>query len=450
MVGHRLTAAEVDGVERIANEHRFRSICDDGRGAVFNDFSGHAASGAQYNVLHAASCRWLARSNLAVPKIWFEDLSTATDWLVRERGAEGRAWKRCATCRARGSSTPPSRSADRPTSPSQPDIPGGRDPGYLIAADAAGSRVDAWSSTRLPFEPTGTMLLFRAGLRSAVAHLSAASGQALHALYTSPLGGRFDIENALLYNVGTSAFERSAGFELVVERRTGPGPEPPRSLPGAVHHYSYVIAQGDVPWQAWSIVRRLASFESEAVASPVEAAQPSSVWFAVRRGIRSILAPTDLGSPIGLELTVEFPDNAPANLATLTKPLIDGAIAAFHEHDDPASLDLVAERLQARIGAPAAEVRSLLARNEAAILGSRRLLWPWRDGVQWNPADDRCAAFRIRRLSGHATGRNDRTVRIRGSLVRISRVLATRFHAKWPPRFAGNGHPVSRVMATPS
>jgi ATP-dependent Lon protease len=34
--------------------------------------------------------------------------------------------------------------------------------------------------------------------------------------------------------------------------------------------------------------------------------------------------------------------------------------------------------------------------------------------------------------------------------VRISRVLATRFHAKWPLRFAGNGHPVSRVMATPS
>jgi len=35
--------------------------------------------------------------------------------------------------------------------------------------------------------------------------------------------------------------------------------------------------------------------------------------------------------------------------------------------------------------------------------------------------------------------------------VRISRVLATRFHAKWTARFAGNGHPVSRrVMATPS
>ena len=34
--------------------------------------------------------------------------------------------------------------------------------------------------------------------------------------------------------------------------------------------------------------------------------------------------------------------------------------------------------------------------------------------------------------------------------LRISRVLATLFHAKWTPCFAGNGHPVSRVMATPS
>lgn len=37
-----------------------------------------------------------------------------------------------------------------------------------------------------------------------------------------------------------------------------------------------------------------------------------------------------------------------------------------------------------------------------------------------------------------------------GQDLRISRVLATRFHAKWTPCFAGNGHPVSRVMATPS
>ena len=76
-------------MERIANEERFRSICADGLGVVFNDFVRHGASGAQYNVVHPASCRWLARSSLSVPKLWFEDLATATDWLVRERGTEG-------------------------------------------------------------------------------------------------------------------------------------------------------------------------------------------------------------------------------------------------------------------------------------------------------------------------------------------------------------------------
>ena len=89
-------------MERIANEQRFRSISLKRLGVVFNDFTRRGASGAQYNVVHAASCRWLARSNLSVAKFWFEDLATAIDWLVRDRGVEGQAWKRCATCQARG------------------------------------------------------------------------------------------------------------------------------------------------------------------------------------------------------------------------------------------------------------------------------------------------------------------------------------------------------------
>lgn len=55
-----------------------------------------------------------------------------------------------------------------------------------------------------------------------------------------------------------------------------------------------------------------------------------------------------------------------------------------------------------------------------------------------------------RRQVGAATGLPYTTVADYLGRVRISRVLATRFHAKWPPCFAGNGHPVSRVMATPS
>ena len=89
------------------------------------------------------------------------------------------------------------------------------------------------------------------------------------------------------------------------------------------------------------------------------------------------------------------------------------------EAADSASLDLVASRISAQIPVPAEEVRSLLSGNAAGILGPRRLLWPWRDGIQWNPADDRCSAVRIRRESRDATDR-DGGVRIRGSLVEIA------------------------------
>lgn len=406
-------------MERIANEQSFRSICANGLGVVFNDFAGHGASGAQYNVVHAATCRWLARSNLSVPKIWFEDLVTATSWLERERGREGRAWKRCGTCQARASAPMPSTSAERPPPHPEPGGADGSKPGYLIALDEPGSRVDAWSTTRLPFEPKGAMLEFRAGLRSAVVRLSADSSHALHALYTSPLGGRFDVENVLIYNVGTSAFGRSAGFELVVERLLGPVPPPARPLEGSAHHYAYTIMERDMPWRAWSTVRRLASFESQEVRSPTEVARPASVWLATRRGDTSVHAAANDSSAIGLELTVELPQGARVNLAALAKPLIDGTVAGFHEHDDSASLDLVASRVGAQISVPAEEVRALLNRNAAGILGSRRLLWPWREGIQWNPADDRCWAVRIGRESRVATDR-DGGVRIRGSLVELA------------------------------
>ena len=58
-------------MERITSDARFREICRAGRGVVYNDFSGRGASGAQYNVGHAASCTWLRRSNVGVAKLWF-------------------------------------------------------------------------------------------------------------------------------------------------------------------------------------------------------------------------------------------------------------------------------------------------------------------------------------------------------------------------------------------
>lgn len=75
-----------------------------GEGLIYNDFSRRGVSGKDYNVLHAASCRWVVRSNVNVPKYYFSSLSEATKWLRENRGGEGENWKRCGTCQAKSHS----------------------------------------------------------------------------------------------------------------------------------------------------------------------------------------------------------------------------------------------------------------------------------------------------------------------------------------------------------
>jgi hypothetical protein len=407
-------------MERITSNQRLEAICLAGRGVVYNDFSGRGASGAQYNVVHSAACRWLARSNLNVAKLWFEDFADATGWLVRERGEEGRAWKRCRTCRAVESPIAPTQRVPGHTTPTARLEPLHPHATYAVVADSGRSLVEAWSSSRLPFQPTGAMREFRDELRSATARLSASLGEAIHARYTSPIGGHFDVENVLLYNVGTSAFARSAGFELVIERVNGPVPTSSRGLTEALHHYRYEIVAIGMPWRHWSAARPLASFGPIDVGLMAQVSNPSSVWYAVRRSGAQVLPPAGVPSVFGLDLVLETPAQVRVNLAAIAKPLLDGVVAAFHAHDDPASLDLVASRVAAQLGASTDEIRSLLSQHPTAILGARRLLWPWRAGVHWNPADDLCAAIRIRSVTREGPLPDTGPFRIQGSVVEIA------------------------------
>ncbi len=144
-------------MERITSDARLRAISQAGRGVVYNDFSGRGASGAQYDVVHAASCTWLGRSNVGVAKLWFEDFAAATNWLVRERGREGQAWKRCGTCH--GAASSPTTPSPLPATPHATAAIGGpaAPAEYLVVSKSGGSTVEAWSTARLPFEPTGPM-----------------------------------------------------------------------------------------------------------------------------------------------------------------------------------------------------------------------------------------------------------------------------------------------------
>lgn len=100
-------------MKKIKSNSELKQLNANSKGLIYNDFSGKGAGGKEYNVLHAAYCHWVLRSNINVPKYFFNSLEKAIKWLKKNRGIEGKKWKRCGTCKAE----------PRKTTTTQPTIP---------------------------------------------------------------------------------------------------------------------------------------------------------------------------------------------------------------------------------------------------------------------------------------------------------------------------------------
>ncbi|MDD5511149.1 MAG: hypothetical protein PHI12_10120 [Dehalococcoidales bacterium] len=92
-----------------------------------------------------------------------------------------------------------------------------------------------------------------------------------------------------------------------------------------------------------------------------------------------------------MKITIKVPGRVRMNLTSVIKPLFDGVIAAFNGHDGT-DMHVVTKRIAAELCTGQEEIVRLLEDEQMAILGSRRLVWPWREGIQWNPSDDRLVA----------------------------------------------------------
>lgn len=382
-------------MELIRNADRFEQILRAGQGLVYNDFSGKGGGGLHYNVLHATRCSWLARSNLSVRKYFFEDFPEAIDWLTRERGAEGQAWKTCGSCRAGAAARSRLRADAQEPRPESAKSVGELGATYLVRS-ADNRVVEAWSSTRLPFEPAASMVEFREELRAAVRSLAVGADEGLYAAYTSPVDQLVDTENVLFFNVGAGAFAKTDHAEVTFERVLGTLPDM-ALLEGARHHHRYEVRPVGSSWRHWSTDATLAVFGPTRL-DPVRAlTPPSRVWHRIRGGpLRIETRTAEPPSAFGLKLRLAVGAISAPHLAAIVKPLLDGIVAAFHCHDDTAGFADVAARVGDQTGLSVEAAADLLTDPGLAILGRRRLLWPWRTGVQWNPADDRCVAATVR------------------------------------------------------
>ena len=119
------------------------------------------------------------------------------------------------------------------------------------------------------------------------------------------------------------------------------------------------------------------------------------IWWSLRRGREQLVDPTgDVPLRFGLRLAVR---NMSLSSTETLKRLVDGAIAAFHAHDGT-ELQVCTSRLAKSLDQDESLVSSGLMESGQACLGVRRLLWPRKDGVQWNPADDQCVAAEVTTL----------------------------------------------------
>ena len=138
--------------------------------------------------------------------------------------------------------------------------------------------VEAWSATRLQFEPKGWQREFRAALRDAVAAIPPTG--TLRANYCSPDTASVDAENVLFYNVGLSCFARATRNGLQFERGYGL----PRSTTPPMHHYHRYESVASVgEFELWQPTAVLASFTDLAFARADELMQVAPIWARIRR-----------------------------------------------------------------------------------------------------------------------------------------------------------------------
>ena len=251
-------------------------------------------------------------------------------------------------------------------------------------------------------------------LRGALREIECGPQEVLHSTYLSSLAARYDAENVLLYNVGAAYFRRSCAAGLRFEATPRGLPAAPRPTAGEPRHYHrYQPAAWSGGFNYWTSGLEIVRWDMPC--APLTAtADVASIWHLIKSSAALMeVSSGDSPSRFALRVLIDAPEWVRFNCAALVKPVFDGIVCALHVHDG-SMLGEVGERLAARLGTDPTKVVGGLMDDRIAVLGKRRLLWPWRHSVQWNPADDLCLAgeLLIRRGQGH-------TWRLAGKLLAL-------------------------------
>jgi hypothetical protein len=248
--------------------------------------------------------------------------------------------------------------------------------------------VEAWADDYIRFDgrPPWQEDL-RDEIRSRCRLLEPAAEQVLQAAVFGAKPSNADVENLVLYNIGSFA---NAGRKGI---RFEHGSVPPPAHSGAKYRFYYRYAL--VPR-----FRKLASFDCEwsdlgAFSGEQKLAQAR---LALARGFKAgedkVFVPViDIETAFAVNIEIRPPRGQKYVLGNLVKPIFDGVISAFQAHADLSVLPEVLPLLAKQVQADRDEIRGCLLDQSPAVLGTvNRLVAPYGAGVKWYPSDHWCMA----------------------------------------------------------
>lgn len=240
------------------------------------------------------------------------------------------------------------------------------------------------SDIRLPFEPRGEALALRDKIRRNLELLNPREYNHLNARLITSKKDFFDVENVLFYKVGSGAFSHLSldeiSFSLVFDSNSQSNK----------YTYSYELTSEASTEEIKDIILEF-SFEMDKMTSDLK---PLDYWHALNQGdikISKLMNPKEFGLSIVIEIAEEH-----RNITSLFKPMIDGLISAFHYQNsvDQDVLNYITKKKHISDGV----VLSQLSHKDYTFLGERNLISSYRNGIKWNPEDEKCTKVNIRQI----------------------------------------------------
>ena len=277
------------------------------------------------------------------------------------------------------------------------------------------SVVEVWADDYIRFDrlPEWQVRL-RNEIRNRSDRLTPSGDQVLEASFFGPKLPNADIENIVLYNIGSFRTAGRNGIRFEHGSAVPPAPD------GTEYPfcYRYSLASRSSSFAHWQGGRTLASFDWTDLGAFSGEKKLAQVWLALSRAEAEVATVPRLpDTTFAVRVHVRPPQGTQPVWGGMVKGIFDGVITAFQSHSDTTNLGEVAKRISTTISVDTTSIEQYLLDQRRGVLGSvPKLASAYRDGVKWDPSDHWCVAGEL--LAAAPVGRN---WAIKGEVIEVIR-----------------------------